>query len=503
MSDSTTRHALRRNTLSIAGSVAMCMAFMGPATSVAFNTPPAAAGAGYALPLAILLALVACLLVANTIAAFARKIPAAGFAYTFNTHGFGPAGGFLSGWLLLLSYGMVAPMLLAAIGTYTSQFLATQLHVHIAWQLMTLLFGLIVWGINALGVSDSAKVAMVFLVLEVGIMLGLALTVLGKGGDHGLSLAPFRPSHSLGGTSGLGTGMLWGVLMFIGFESVATLGEEAKTAKRTIPIALFSAVIVIGAFYVLTAYSAAIGYGPNHAKTFAADASPWTTLAQRYWGITWALMLTVIASQFANFVSGSNSFVRVLFAMGREGILPKALGRTSRRHIPHIALGAYMLFSFAFTFLMGAKFGPLGVYSFAGTVLGLGMIIIYILISLAVIRFYRREHPTEFRWIRLGVLPAATAILMLLPIWGQIHPMPAWPNNLVPYLIAAWMVIGAGYLLFLSARRPALVSAMGHVFESDTETGTEIAEQTDRGVRDTDDETPTPDRSDLQTGGTQ
>ncbi|QKV97327.1 APC family permease [Streptomyces sp. NA02950] len=479
------------------------MAFMGPATSVAFNTPPAAAGAGYALPLAVLLALIACLLVANTIAAFARKIPAAGFAYTFNTHGFGPAGGFISGWLLLLSYGMVAPMLLAAIGTYSSQFLAAVFHVHIAWQLMTLLFGLIVWGINALGISDSAKVAMVFLVLEVGVMLGLTLTILGKGGDHGLSLAPFSPTHSLGGTSGLGTGMLWGVLMFIGFESVATLGEEAKAAKRTVPVALFSAVIVIGTFYALTAYGAAIGYGPGHANAFAADASPWTTLAHRYWGVTWALMLTVIVGQFANFVSGSNSFVRVLFAMGREGILPKALGRTSRRQIPHIALGGYMLFSFAFTFLMGAKFGPLGVYSFAGTVLGLGMIIIYILISLAVIRFYRREHPSEFRWIRLGVLPVATAILMLLPIWGQIHPLPAWPNNLVPYLIVAWMVLGAGYLIFLRARRPALVSAMGHVFESDTEADTETAEETDRAPREADGRTPAAHRPDLQTGGTQ
>jgi len=145
---------LKRDTLSIAGSVAMCMAFMGPATSVAFNTSPAAAGAGFALPLAIVLALIACLLVANTIAAFARKLPTAGFAYTYNTHGFGPCGGFMSGWLLLLSYGMVGPMLLAAIGEFSSEFIQTQAHVHVPWVVLTALFGGIVWGINAIGVSD-------------------------------------------------------------------------------------------------------------------------------------------------------------------------------------------------------------------------------------------------------------------------------------------------------------------------------------------------------------
>ncbi|MFH5880001.1 hypothetical protein [Arthrobacter sp. NA-172] len=118
--------SLRRNSLTVVGSVAMCMAFMGPATSVAFNTAPAAAGAGFALPLSIVLALIACLFMASTLAAFAKKLPASGFAYTYNTHGFGPSGGFLSGWLLLLSYGMLAPMLLSAIGSYSSQFLQDQ-----------------------------------------------------------------------------------------------------------------------------------------------------------------------------------------------------------------------------------------------------------------------------------------------------------------------------------------------------------------------------------------
>jgi len=458
---------LKRDTLSIAGSVAMCMAFMGPATSLAFNTSPAAAGAGFALPLAIVLALIACLLVANTIAAFARKLPTAGFAYTYNTHGFGPSGGFMSGWLLLLSYGMVGPMLLAAIGEFSSEFIQTQAHVHVPWVVLTALFGGIVWGINAIGVSESARTAMIFLVIEVGVMMGLALTILGKGGAQGLSLQAFNPAHSLNGIGGLGTGMLWGILMFIGFESVATLGEEARSARRTIPAALFSAVLVIGLFYVITTYAAASGYGASHAEALAADSSPWTTLAQRYWGVTGALMLTVLASQFANFVAGSNSIVRVLYSMGREGILPRALGRTSHRQIPHVALGAYMLFGLGFVLLLSTKLDPLSIYGFCGTILGLGMIIIYILISLAVTRYYRTAHRAEFGLIQHAILPAIAAALMLLPVYGQLWPVPAWPNNLVPYVMLAWLIVGASYLVFLRARRPELVRAMGRVFEND------------------------------------
>jgi amino acid transporter len=456
--------SLRRDALSVVGAVAMAMAFMGPATSVAFNTQPAAAGVGYALPVAIVLALVACLLVANTVASFARKLPAAGFVYTFNSQGFGRDGGFLSGWLLLLGYGMVGPMLFAAIGSFTSGFIASQFHVHLAWELITAAFVAVIWGINAAGISRSAKTALVFLVLEVGVMLSLFSTILAKGGAQGLSLGPLDPAHSLKGVSGLGTGMLWGILMFIGFESAGTLGEEAKAPRRSVPVALFTGVGVIGVFYVFSGYAAAIGYGHGHVGAFVADGNPFLTLASRYWGFTWLLALTVLNSQFANLISGCNAFVRVLFSMGREGILPRMLGTTDRSHVPQAALAGYMLFSLAYALGVGSQIGPLGVYGFAGTILGLAMVICYILMSAAVIRFYRRDYPAEFSPVRHGIFPAVSAVLMLLPIYGLVWPVPAYPGNLVPWITLGWLAAGACYLWLIHRRRPDLLTAMGRVF---------------------------------------
>jgi amino acid transporter len=458
---------LRRNALSVVGAVAMAMAFMGPATSAAFNTQPAAGGAGYALPFAIILALVACLLVANTIAAFARKLPTAGFVYTFNTRGLGRDGGFMSGWLLLLAYGMIGPMLFAAIGSFASDFIATQFHVHIAWEFITLAFVLIVWGINATGVSRSAKTALIFLVLEVGVILSLFATILAKGGAQGVSLGPLDPMHSLKGLSGLGTGMLWGILMFIGFESAGTLGEEARSPRRTVPIALFTGVGVIGVFYVFSGYATAIGFGHSHVGALVADSNPFLTLASRYWGLTWLVALTVLNSQFANLLSGSNAFVRVLFAMGREGILPRVLARTDRSYVPQVALAGYMLFSLAYALGAGSQIGPLGVYGFAGTILGLDMVICYILMSVAVIRFYRKDYRPEFSVVRHGVFPVAGALLMLLPIYGLIWPVPAYPSNLVPWITLGWLAVGAVYLWVIHRRRQDLLTAMGRVFEEE------------------------------------
>ena len=454
---------LRKNAISVIGAVALAMAFMGPATSVFFNTQPAAGGVGYALPFALVLGLIVSALVASAIGAFAKKLPTAGFAYTFNTHGFGKRGGFMSGWILAFAYAMVGPMLLAAIGALTEQFILSITGVDFPWWAFTIIFALIIWGIGILGVSRTAKTALIFLVLEVGVMLALFATILFKGGAQGISLAPFNPANSLNGLSGIGIGLLWAILFFIGFEFAGTLGEETQHPRRSIPVALFTAVGIIGLFYVLSGWAASIGFGSNHVNAMVNDPIPWVTLTRIYWGpnLVWLVSLTVLNSIFANLISGINATVRVLFAMGREGILPRNWSKTTAKGNPSIALTIYMIFALAFALIGGALWTPLGAYAFFGTILGLGIVLIYILINLALIVFYRRDYPSEFSLVRHGILPIVVSIIMLLPIYGLLWPVPAYPNNLVPYIMLAWIVIGGIYLFVISSRRPEMLDAMG------------------------------------------
>ncbi len=101
-----------------------------------------------------------------------------------------------------------------------------------------------------------------------------------------LRMANFNEGKSLKGVRGMGTGMLWGILMFIGFESIATLGEEDKGSRKTIPSALFTAVLVVGTFYVFAAYGVSSGFGPHDIETFASDSDTVRTLSQKFWGGT-------------------------------------------------------------------------------------------------------------------------------------------------------------------------------------------------------------------------
>jgi amino acid transporter len=302
-------------------------------------------------------------------------------------------------------------------------------------------------------------------------MLFLFATILGNGGAQGVTLAPFNPGNSLKGLSGIGIGLLWGILNFVGFESAATLGEETRDPRRSIPIALFTAVTVIGIYFVLAAWVVAIGFRKSHTAALVSDSTPWSTLANRYWGsnLSWILSITVLNSIFANIISGSNAAVRVLFSMGREGIFTRALGRTSGLGTPIVALSFYAVFSLVLCLIGGVWWGPFGAYAFYGTILGLGMLIVYILLNLALIMFYRREHPSEFNPIRHGVLPIVASALMLLPIGGLLYPVPAFPNNMVPYIMVAWIIIGFVYLAVVVNRRPDILDAMGRAMGEEAE----------------------------------
>lgn len=457
---------LRRNAIGAPGAAVVAMAFMAPATSVYFNTSLAAAGAGYAFPLAMLLALAACGLVAWTVAEFARKLPSAGFAYTFATHGFGRGGGFMAGWILALAYAMVGPMLLSGAAEFGAGFARRQWEAEVPPWTLVLAFGAFVWGVAALGLDRSARTALVLLAVEMGVLAALAATILARGGAEGLSATPLTPAGAPGGVAGLGTGMLWGILCFIGFESAGTLAEETRDPRRGVPRALFASVGIIGAFYVLTAYAAVAGFGRGGMGALAGDTEPWATLAGRYWGdgLRWAVSLTVLTSVAAALVGGCNAAVRVLFALGREGILLAGLGRVSRSGRPLAALAACMLFSLSAALLGLATVGPVAVWSFCGTVIGLGMIVVYILVCLALPAYYRRAHPAEFSPLRHGVLPAAAGLLMLLPVYGLMWPVPPFPNNLVPHVVAGWAALGAVHLAVLSRRRPRVLEGMGRVW---------------------------------------
>jgi amino acid transporter len=442
---------------------------MGPASSVYFGSFAGMSKAGPAYAFSIVLAVIGCLLIAHSVAEFSRKLPSAGMAYTFATATFGPRAGFMTGWVLLVGYVPILALLSAAVGILSEQFFDTYFDLNVPWWVFTTVSIIAVILVCNSGVSRSAKVTLGFLVLEGTIFTALFLTIIFKGGADGNTFAPFNPANSLNGTSGIAYGVLWAFWMFFGFEAAGTLGEETKQPRRNVPRALFTAVLIIGSFYLLSAYAAAIGFGV-HSGAYAKDSSPWDTLSRTYWGqgVSWIVLLTVINGTFAIMMSAYSATVRVLYAMGRERILPSVLGVADETTgVPKRAGTYYGLAMLAVVLIAGLSWGPSEFWLFAGVLNALGLITAYIVICLSLPFFYKRKHPAEFSVVRHGVLPVAGALVALLPLWGGVWPVPDFPMNLVPYVFLAFMLGGAVYLAYAVRKRPEVLQGMGRVFIGD------------------------------------
>ena len=251
---------------------------MGPAVSVYFNPQLVAGFAGPAMPLVMAVSLVASLIVANGVSEMARELPSAGAFYTYVSRGIGPRSGFVTGILMFLAYALLVPAELALIGIYSHDILAGY-GVAIPWPVISLLFAALMLVLSWIGIAGSLRTALTLFVAEVGVILVLATVVLVKGGADGLTAAPFQPSSSPDGLSGLALGMVFGLLSFVGFESAATLGEEVREPRKNVPRGIFGAVLLVGAIYLFTTYAEMVGFGIDGVDALTGDTAPFTSLA--------------------------------------------------------------------------------------------------------------------------------------------------------------------------------------------------------------------------------
>jgi amino acid transporter len=119
-----------------------------------------------------------------------------------------------------------------------------------------------------------------------------------------------------------------------------------------------------------------------------AAANPWRDLGDVYWGVGWVLIfLAIVNSAIANANAGVNAATRMIYAMARNGVLPKALARTHPEHrTPHVATIAVSAGGIVVALLMGWKWDPLTAFVIIATALTILVICVYITTCVACLR---------------------------------------------------------------------------------------------------------------------
>ena len=423
--------------------------------------------AGFASPLVVIIAFVASLCCASTIAEFGRRLPSAGSLYTYNSRGLGRTGGFLTGWMMIFAYALYVPAGISLTSVYASQLAADVLHVTISgWMLFLVILGAVVL-VAYLGIATSSSVDLVLVAGEVAIIAALAITVLVKIGPAHYSAAVLSPASSPNGQlTDITDAMIYGITAFAGFEAAAALGEEARNTRRSIPASVIGVVIVTGVFYLLVVLAEMFDAGRRGIPGFTLQGNPLGHLTSRYWSPSalWAIDLVVVLTGLGFVIASLNAAIRVLFAMGRERVLPGALARVSSRHTPAVSIGCVAVLTLVLGLPLTYVYGGARTFGYLAGAGGLSVVLIYLAVNVAAIRAFRTEFRDEFRLGRHLLVPATAAVLFLFPLWGILHPRARTLMDLLPFAALGWLCLGTIAAGVLRARRPASFETLGRVF---------------------------------------
>jgi amino acid transporter len=157
-----------------------------------------------------------------------------------------------------------------------------------------------------------------------------------------------------------------------------------------------------------------------------------------------------------------NATVRVIYAMGRDGALPRSLGRVhSSWHSPYAAIYAITALSVVAGILLSVWLGSgiTDVYGWTGSIGTVAVIIVYIMANVALVKFFARD-PERNVWKHV-VLPIAGVLALAYPLYYVAKPGQAHPYNLVPYIVLIWIVLGLLTYMYFRARAPEKLAAIG------------------------------------------
>ena len=436
-------------------------------------------GAGMATPLTYAATTVILLIFSVGFAQMAKRITSAGAFYTFTAQGLGKPMGLAVGMTVVAAYSMISAAIAGGFGYFTSALLANHFSLDIPWYWCSIVGLALMFVISYFRVTFTARILAVLLTLEVLVVFVVCVFTIGKGGAEGQIPAAFNPAEWAVAPA-LGIGFFLAFWSWIGFETTAIYGEETKDPKESVPRATYIAVTTLGVFYTFAAYAAIVGFGtdsPNQANTLIGDY--YFVLADTYTGhvVRTVMDFLVVSGFFACAFAFHNNAARYFFSLGRDGILPRALGRTHHAHkSPHIAAGVQAATAIVTVtlFALGGADPLLHLGTWLPIFCTLAVILVQLLVSVAVIGYFNRIGRNSYSdyWKTLaapalGALAQLVIIVLLIGNLTFLAGADAMVVKLIPLYVGVIAVGGFVYALWLKHAAPQRFAAIGELHDGE------------------------------------
>jgi amino acid transporter len=445
--------------------VAQAVTHIAPAMGFLTGATFIATYAGTGVPLAYFGAFLVCLSIGATLIQLAKHLPSAGGYFTYVSRTLHPRLGFITAWLYFLYDPTAMAINLAIVGIIFENTLRDFAGIYFPWWATVALGTALVMFIIYRGVQLSGKVMIALALIEISALGLFALLGILNPGPGGVSLVPFQIDADYGLNQTM-VGVVFAIFAFTGFEAVAPMAEETTNPRRNLPRAVVISLILMGAFYLFCTFGLVIGWGTDtFDQTFAGKGvNEFMVLANRLFG-SWGwivLFLAILNSVIAVSISASNAGTRVWFSMGRAGALPKWLGKVHPKYkTPSNAIILYAVVSLVIAYggswvfgqVTGAEsgFAPDVVFYWFGILITLGLIGVYGLGAIGVIRYYWRERRDEFSWIWHLIVPLIAIAAILIVGYYSLQGL-ASPYLYAPIAVAIWILIGIGILVWARVR---------------------------------------------------
>lgn len=395
---------------------------VGTIISTSIFTLPGLVAAEYAGPAVVfsyLIAAVVAGMVAFAYAEMSTVMPLAGSAYSWLSVLFGEGFGWIAGWALLAEYFIAVAFvgsgfsatfqsLLQELGFHLPNALAHPFGSHggvvdIVALLVVAVSAFIVW----LGASDAGKVGQVLVILKVAAIV--TFVVVGLTVVKGHNYVPFIPAHkahsSFGGVSGILAGVSTIFLAYIGFDSIAANSAEAKNPQKTMPRGILGS-LLIAVFLFAAVTLVLVGMHPYY--EYANNGAPvsWALASAGFGTLSEVVSIVADAGMFVALLGMVLAGSRLIYAFGRDGMLPTVLGKLDKRGLPSNGLLVITV--------VGIVIGAFFPLEFLAQLISAGTLIAFIFVSLGMFALRPREGKdlpeATYKMPFYPVLPALGAI---------------------------------------------------------------------------------------------
>ena len=404
----------------------------------------AAEHTGPAVPLAFIVAAVGAGLSALAYAETSSVLPFAGSAFSWMNVLFGEFFGWIAGWALLAEYFISVAFVASGWSAYMQGFLASLgvklpvaltggfnphqgSYLDLFAALAILLVGwLVSHGVHQVSRIENAIVAIKLLVIILFVAVGVTAL-------HPQNYTPFIPPHrpgtTFGGLSGIMAGASQIFIAYVGFDAIAANTAETKNPQKTMPRGLIGT-LVLGTGFFIAVSLVLVGMFPYYCYANNAEPAAWALRQAGHPLVANLLSVVALVGIFSALIAILLASSRLIYAFGRDGLLPKGLGHIDDKHVPNHALWTITVLAM----VLGSVFP----FTFLATLVSAGTLVAFIFVSLGIYALRKREGvdlpEASFKMPGYPVLPALSALFSAVIFWNL--------DVDAKLLMVGWFVIG-------------------------------------------------------------